>query len=152
MPLFVTAYCLHLLNPAPTVSFVDSFNACMTTGWSVTVSGVNFGASLDTTPTSRLGLSDCGTTLWASQTSVVCFLTRGDGVEHTSTITAVSVVGTRTSTFSYNGPFPRETFANIRHGLLSREDVRHGCFRTVSTLFYFFWCILLWASAFLNRA
>ena len=99
---------LLLLTPAPTVSFVDSFNAGMTTGWSVTVSGMNFGASLDTTPTSRLGLSDCGTTSWASQTSVVCFLTRGDGVEHTGTITAVSVVGTRTSTFSYDGPFPRE--------------------------------------------
>jgi hypothetical protein len=104
---------LHLLTPAPTVSFVDSFNAGMTTGWSVTVSGLNFGASLDTTPTSRLGLSDCGTTSWASQTSVVCHLTRGDGVEHTGTITAVSVVGTRTSTFSYDGPFPRDTFASI---------------------------------------
>jgi len=91
------------LFAAPTVSFVDSFNAGMTAGWSVTVSGVSFGASLDTTPTSRLGLSDCGTAAWVSVTSVACFLTRGDGVVHQATVTAVGVVGTRTSTFSYDG-------------------------------------------------
>ena len=99
---------LHLVTPAPTVSFVDSVNAGMTTGWSVTVSGVNFGASLDTTPTSRLGLSDCGTTSWASATSVVCFLTQGDADAPTGTITAVSVAGTRTSTFSYDGALPEK--------------------------------------------
>ena len=89
------------------------------------MSGVNFGASLDTTPTSRLGLSDCGTTSWASATSVVCFLTRGDGVEHTGTITAVSVVGTRTSTFSYDGPFPRIRLLHLSCFAL-REDCA-GC-------------------------
>ena len=67
------------------------------------MSGVSFGASQDTTPTSRLGLSDCGTAAWVSVTSVACFLTRGDGVGHVATMTAVGVVGTRTSTFSYDG-------------------------------------------------
>ena len=82
---------------------MDSLNAVMTAGWSVTVSGVSFGASLDTTPTARLGLSDCGTAAWVSVTSVACSVTRGDGVEHVATVTAVGVVGTRTSTFSYDG-------------------------------------------------
>ena len=85
------------------MSFIDSFNAGMTAGWSVTVSGVSFGASLDTTPTSRLGLSNCGTAAWVSVTSVACFLTRGDGIEHEATVTAVGVMGTRTSTFRYDG-------------------------------------------------
>lgn len=75
----------------------------MTAGWSVTVSGLNFGASLGTTPTSGLGRSECGTTSWASATSVACFLSRGDGAEHASTMTVESVAGTGASTFSYDG-------------------------------------------------
>ena len=99
------------------MSFIESFNAGMTAGWSVTVSGVSFGASLDTTPTSRLGLSECGTAAWLSVTSVACFLTRGGGVEHEATVTAVGVVGTRTSTFSYDGTTDSDAIFAILHDI-----------------------------------
>ena len=82
---------------------MDRLNAVMTTGWSVTVSGVSFGASLDRTPTVRLGLSDCGTAAWVSVTTVTCFMTKGDGAARSALVTAVGVVGTRTAIFSYDG-------------------------------------------------
>ena len=85
------------------VSFVDALNAAMTTGWSVTVSGVSFDASTDATPTASLGLTSCTTAAWASSTSVVCFAAAGDGVTHLATASVAGVVGTRTATFSYDG-------------------------------------------------
>ena len=87
---------------APVVSFVSESNAASTTGWSVTVSGIDFG-SLDATPTTRLGVSDCLTAAWASSTSAVCFTTPGEGVEKDAAMTVAGVVGTRTKTFSYDG-------------------------------------------------
>ena len=87
---------------APVVSFIGENNAATTTGWSVTVSGIDFG-SLDTTPTTRLGVSNCLTAAWASSTSLVCFTTPGEGVEKDAAMTVAGVVGTRTKTFSYDG-------------------------------------------------
>ena len=87
---------------APVVSFVGEYNAATTTGWSVTVSGIDFG-SLDTTPTARLGVSNCLTASWASTTSVTCFTTPGEGVENDAAMTVAGVVGTCTKTFSYDG-------------------------------------------------
>ena len=87
---------------APVVSFADAFNAVVTVGWSVTVSGVSFGA-LDATASSRLGLSSCLTSAWASSTSVVCLPSGGQGVEHDGGMTVAAIVGTRTKTFSYDG-------------------------------------------------
>ena len=84
------------------VSFVDSFNVATTVGWSVTVSGVSFGA-LDATPSSRLGLSSCGTSSWASSTSVVCLPIGGQGVAHDIYMTVAATVGTQAKTFSYDG-------------------------------------------------
>ena len=92
---------------APVVSFVGENNAATTTGWSVTVSGIDFG-SLDTTPTTRLGVSNCLTAAWASSTSLVCFTTPGEGVEKDAAMTVAGVVGTRTKTFSYDGGGRRE--------------------------------------------
>ena len=87
---------------APVVSFVDSFNVATTVGWSVTVSGVSFGA-LDATHGNRLGLSSCLTSSWASATSVVCLPSGGQGVAHDNGMTVAAIVGTRTKTFSYDG-------------------------------------------------
>ena len=91
-----------LFREAPVVSFVDSSNVATTVGWSVTVSGVSFGA-LDATPSSRLGLSSCMTSSWASATSVVCLPSGGQGVAHDNGMTVAAIVGTRTKTFSYDG-------------------------------------------------
>ena len=84
------------------VSFVESFNVATTVGWSVTVSGVSFGA-VDATPSSRLGVSSCTTLAWASSTSVVCLPSGGQGVAHDVVMTVAAIVGTRTKTFSYDG-------------------------------------------------
>ena len=92
-----------LLSLAPIVSFADAFNAVVTVGWSVEVSGLSFGA-LAATPSSRLGLSSCLTSTWASSTSVVCFPSGGQGVGHDGGVTVTAIVGTRTKTFSYDGP------------------------------------------------
>ena len=91
--------CLHI---APAVSFAGSFNVATTVGWSVTVSGVSFGA-VDATPSSRLGLSSCVTSSWASSTSVVCLPTGGQGVAHDGGMTVAAIVGTRTKAFSFDG-------------------------------------------------
>ena len=66
------------------------------------MSGIDFG-SLDTTPTTRLGVSNCLTAAWASSTSAVCFTAPGEGVEKDAAMTVAGVVGTRTKTFSYDG-------------------------------------------------
>lgn len=85
------------------VSFVERANAGMTAGWSLTVTGLSFGASLDSTPTSALGESSCGTAVWASGTSVLCAVADGDGSRHFAAATVYGVVETRTATFSYDG-------------------------------------------------
>ena len=74
----------------------------MTSGYSVTVSGLNFAVSA-TTPTSTIGLSSCATAAWASASSVVCMLSMGEGVGHELRVTVAGVVGSRTATFSYDG-------------------------------------------------
>ena len=84
------------------MSFANLANAVDTVGWSVTVSGVSFG-TVDATPSSRLGLSSCLTSSWASATSVVCFPSGGEGPVMDSVLTAVGVAGTRTRRFSYDG-------------------------------------------------
>ena len=87
---------------APVVSFVAEDNSAVTSGYSVTVSGMNFAVSA-TTPTSTIGLSSCATAAWASASSVVCMLSMGEGVSHELRMTVAGVVGSRTATFSYDG-------------------------------------------------
>ena len=86
----------------PVVSFVAEANSAVTSGYSVTVSGMNFAVSA-TTPTSTIGLSSCATAAWASSSSVVCMLSMGEGVSHELRMTVSGVVGSRTATFSYDG-------------------------------------------------
>ena len=87
---------------APLVSFVAEANSAATSGYSVTVSGLNFGVYA-TTPTSTVGLSSCATASWASATSVICMLSMGEVVKHELRMTVAGVVGSRTATFSYDG-------------------------------------------------
>ena len=74
----------------------------MTAGWSVTVSGVDFGYA-DATTTSGLGLSSCPTAAWVSSSSVACYLARGEGPLAEALATVSTIVGTQTSVFSYDG-------------------------------------------------
>ena len=87
---------------APVVSFVLEANSVLTSGYSVTVSGMNFAAST-TTPTSTIGLSSCATSAWASTSSVVCMLGTGEGVSHELRVTVAGFVGSNSASFSYDG-------------------------------------------------
>ena len=91
-----------LVDAAPVVSFSVEANAAVTAGYSVTVSGLNFGVDA-TTPTSTIGLSSCATASWASTSSVICMLSMSEGVSHELRVTVSGVVGSRTSGFSYDG-------------------------------------------------
>ena len=97
------------------VSFLSSDNAALTGGFSVTVSGVSFSGLTETTPTAAVGTSSCGTTSWASGTSVVCQLSPGDGIAVSAFATVLSVVGTRSSAFSYDGPKIRVAIMDENH-------------------------------------
>ena len=87
---------------APVVSFVAEANSAMSAGYSVTVSGVSFGADA-VTPTATFGTTGCRTSAWASTTSVVCLPHAGESVAVDVHMTAHGVVGTRTAAFSYDG-------------------------------------------------
>ncbi len=108
----------YVFNPAPTVSFVSEANSGVTSGYSVTVSGMNFAVSA-TTPTSTIGLSSCATTAWASASSVVCMLSMGEGVKHEQRMTVAGIVGTRTATFSYDGKESAKSVLLLQGILLS---------------------------------
>ena len=95
---------------APVVSFVAEANAAMSAGYSVTVSGMNFGAGA-VTPTATIGTSSCGTSSWASTTSVVCFSHAGESVGLDVRVTAIGTVGTHTAAFSYDGGLSRSAGA-----------------------------------------
>ena len=109
-----------LCDAAPVVSFSAEANAAMTAGYSLTVSGLNFGVDA-TTPTSTIGLSSCATASWASTSSVTCMVSMGEGVSHKLRVTVSGVVGSRTATFSYDGPHPSpEAFDYWHSDLLTR--------------------------------
>jgi hypothetical protein len=94
---------------APVVSFPAEANSAVTSGYSVTVSGMNFAASA-TTPTLTIGRSSCATAAWTSVSSVVCMLSMGEGVSHELRMTVSGVVGCCTSGFSYDGLHPSPAF------------------------------------------
>ncbi len=91
-----------MVHAAPVVSFVAEANVAVTAGWSVTVSGLDFGFA-DATPTFGLGVSSCLTTTWASATSAVCLVALGNGLLTEALATVSTIVGTQTSVFSYDG-------------------------------------------------
>ena len=103
-----------MVHAAPVVSFVAEANVAVTAGWSVTVSGVDFGFA-DATPTFGLGLSSCLTTTWASATSAVCLVALGNGPLTEALATVSTIIGTQTSVFSYDG-MPTVTSAVVGGG------------------------------------
>ena len=84
------------------MSFVLELNGVSSGGYSVTISGLNFG-SLDATPSMRFETTQCATSSWASSSSVRCLLAAGAGAMRDIDMTVAGVVGTRTSIFSYDG-------------------------------------------------
>ena len=86
---------------APVVSFGCTMNLASTAGWSVTVSGLSFGA-LDATPTLSVGLSHCRTLSWTSATSVACDESPGDGSAKSGLLTVAGITGSRTASFTFD--------------------------------------------------
>ncbi len=87
---------------APIVSFTRPQNTAGSDGGLVTVSGLDF-LSSDATATARLGSQSCGTTSWASGTSVVCSATAETGTAIDTVTTVGSFVGTWTGGFTFDG-------------------------------------------------
>jgi hypothetical protein len=56
-----------------------------------------------TTPTSTLGMTSCGTAVWASTSSVLCMQPAGEGLNKELRATVEGIVGSRTALFSYDG-------------------------------------------------
>lgn len=88
------------------------------------MSGLGLGG-LDATPTSMIGISHCLTATWASSTSLVCSHGSGDGVLKVGTASVSGIVGTRTATFSYDGPQSCFDFALVSPGLPCRIPCGH---------------------------
>jgi len=87
------------------VSFVrvGSGNAPTSGGATATVSGLSFSA-VDATATALMAEADCGTTLWASGTTVVCLqsvlLNAGSSL---TAVTVAAVTGTTIYFFTFDG-------------------------------------------------
>ena len=83
---------------------MQAYNAGMTAGHSLTVSGMSFG-SLDTTPSVDMGLTSCKTAAWGSSTSVRCLVAAGSRPSILAGCTVHSVTGTGLGLFSFDGFF-----------------------------------------------
>jgi hypothetical protein len=88
---------------APLATSVLPVNAATSAGVSLTLSGDNFG-TVDATPSAALGSSGCLTTVWSSDSSVVCTPMGGSGRALLGGVSVSSVVGTVLSSFTYDAP------------------------------------------------
>jgi hypothetical protein len=92
---------------SPVVTYADLFNQPTSGGTSLTITGVNFG-SVNLTPASgsyaRIGMTECATTSYTSDTSLLCQGEQGSGYGLNSMLTVSSLVGTRENAFSFDTP------------------------------------------------
>ena len=78
-------------------------NAGVTSGGSVTISGLSFGDSVFT-PTASIATADlCGSTAWTSATTVACAPPAYGGSDLRVSVSVSAVVGTQTGQFSFDG-------------------------------------------------
>ena len=68
---------------------------------SVMLTGMSF-AARDATATAALALGECGTSSWASATSVACTGAVGDGGSGGAVVSVGRAVGTSSAVFSYD--------------------------------------------------
>jgi hypothetical protein len=95
----------HLFSfDGPVASSLHSVNHATSTGYSVTVNGLNFGYS-EFTLTVRLDSTACGTSSWIGSTSIKCHLISG-GIStmlHTA-VTLSSLIATGKALYSFDAP------------------------------------------------
>ena len=93
-------------HSAPVVSHVDRVNAAMSSGFSLTFSGTEFG-SLNETPSLFIAGLVCMTTRWVSTSSMLCLSPANVDPTHTFAPHIHSIVsllsGTLTGYFSFDG-------------------------------------------------
>jgi hypothetical protein len=92
---------------APLVSYFLPNNAhSVLKGASITFHGIDFG-TLDWTASARLGDSlgfgHCRTTAWTSRSSIICSSGYGYGQSYRSAVTVAGLLGTSSTTFTYQG-------------------------------------------------
>jgi hypothetical protein len=102
---------------SPAVTHAYHYNLPTSGMASVTLSGFNFGAYSDYTPSVRIGSTGCGTSTWTSVSTVRCTLPSGDGAGQSPVMTIASLTGTISSAFTYDSPVI-STF-NVQNGALS---------------------------------
>lgn len=89
---------------SPVVSFTDPINAPpQGSSASISVYGFNFGTT-DKSATAQLGMTVCQTTVWSTDSSVVCTSPPGAGLKVSMTLTLAAAIGTKTGAFSFDGP------------------------------------------------
>jgi hypothetical protein len=86
------------------LTFVGPYNTATSTAAGVTIEGINMGPS-DTTPTVRLGTTQCTTAVWTTTSSVLCIAgATAAGKGHSTAVTIAAVVGTRVFGFTFDTP------------------------------------------------
>jgi len=94
---------------SPVITASDRPNGAVSGSTSVTVMGSNFGME-NFSPTITIGRSACQTTMWATDTSLVCGLMPGSGPSQTVTAMVTSVYGTTVSQYSFDAPVITTSF------------------------------------------
>ena len=87
--------------PGPVITAAAAYNVGSAVS-SVTLVGMQFGVA-SSTVTAVLSLADCGTSSWASATSVECIGTRGAGAAGTGGVRVLGAAGTSSAVFSFDG-------------------------------------------------
>jgi hypothetical protein len=95
---------------APIVTYNDNtYNVPSSGGAILTVSGVNFGY-VNLTPTVKVGKTTCKTTQWSSLTALRCEAPFGYGSNLHTSVSVVSVAGTKTAQLTYDAPLVTNIF------------------------------------------
>jgi hypothetical protein len=95
---------------APTISTshvtIDGYvtsNGPASGNYDLTLTGTNFGAQQNAAA-ARVGITECKTTSWRSNTAVVCRTPDGTGTAKTTTATIATLTGTAFAAFTYDSP------------------------------------------------
>jgi hypothetical protein len=88
---------------SPTITFTTNMNSASSGGYSVTLSGVNFG-NVDLSPSVQVGSTLCATTSWHSSTVIQCEGPIGSGAALKTNVIHTMFIGTQLTAFSYDSP------------------------------------------------
>jgi hypothetical protein len=88
---------------SPTLTFVLKPNAPTSSGASISIFGSNF-ASLDSSPTIRVGKTICLTSSWISDSALLCRSPAGTGLDNPVAVTIRELVGSQNTIFTFNAP------------------------------------------------